>query len=112
MESLFANKSCQHTNDGGPFAVRDAVEDFVDLVGMVNDDADGMAGLERIETHHVLQVPRHKLLEPFEARLNLEQGIKQCKISFIMHVMMSKTHVFGPEVFGVTSETLVQPEYL
>ena len=71
MESLFSYESGQHADDGSALFVRNLVEFFVDFVGMVDDDADRMAGLEGIETHHVLQIFRHELLMPFETRFHL-----------------------------------------
>ena len=71
FESLFSYESGQHADDGSALSVRNLVEYFVDFVGMVDDDADRMAGLEGIETHHVFQFSRHELLMPLETRFHL-----------------------------------------
>ena len=63
LESLFSYESGQHADDASTLSVGNPVENFVDLVGIVDADAVRMAGLEGIETHYVLQIFRHELLE-------------------------------------------------
>ena len=59
-----AEESVQHAKDRGAFAVEDAVENFANFIGMVDDDVDWMTRFQRVQSHHILHIPRNKLRIP------------------------------------------------
>ena len=59
------------------FAVRDSVEEFIDLVGMVDYHRNRMRRFQSIDGHHILNVVGNNLLEHLVRRFRLPDSTKK-----------------------------------